>query len=58
MQAYKGKFHKSQSHQNLKPQASEMPHHAKHHASENRRAIERSLVIRTMGGSSLGEGRL
>ena len=26
-------------------QASEMPHHAKHHASENRRAIERSLVI-------------
>ena len=27
------------------PQASEMPHHAKHYASENRRAIERSLVI-------------
>ena len=26
-------------------QASEMPHHAKHHASENRKAIERSLVI-------------
>ena len=25
--------------------ASEMPHHAKHHASENRKAIERSLVI-------------
>ena len=28
----------------IKPQASEMLHYAKHHASENRRAIERSLV--------------
>ena len=37
--------HKSLPHENLKAQASEMPHHAKHHASENRRAIERSLVI-------------
>ena len=27
-----------------------MPHHAKHHASENRRAIERSLVIRKWCG--------
>ena len=44
--------------QNLKPEASEMPHHAKHHASENRRAIERSLVTRTKNVSSLGEGRL
>ena len=38
-------FHKSLPHENLKAQASEMPHHAKHHASENRKAIERSLVI-------------
>ena len=38
--------------------ASEMPNDAKRHASENRRAIERSLVIRNMAGSSLGEGRL
>ena len=35
-----------------------MPHHAKHHASENRRAIERSLVTRTKNVSSLAEGRL
>ena len=28
----------------IKPQASEMLHYTKHHASENRRAIERSLV--------------
>ena len=27
-----------------------MPHHAKHHASENRKAIERSLVTRTLYG--------
>ena len=27
-----------------------MPHHAKHHASENRKAIERSLVKRTWYG--------
>ena len=42
----------------MKPEASEMPHHAKHHASENRRAIERSLVTRTKNVLSLGEGRL
>ena len=40
------------------PSASEMPHYAKHHASENRRAIERSLVTRARWGTSLGEGRL
>ena len=39
------KFHKYQPYKKLKLQASEMPHHAKHHASENRKAIERSLVI-------------
>ena len=44
MQAYMGKSHKSQPHQNLKPQASEMPHHAKHHASVLA-ARTRSLVI-------------
>ena len=31
-------------------QASEMPNDAKHHASENRKAIERSLVTGTRGG--------
>ena len=32
-----------------------MPHHAKHHASENRKAIERSLVTGTRGGGRASE---
>ena len=38
------------------PSASEMPHYAKHHASENRRAIARSLVIRTRWGDEPRRG--
>ena len=33
-----------------------MPHYAKHHASENRRAIERSLVIRIWCGAEPRRG--
>ena len=43
------KFHKYQPYKKLKLQASEMPHHAKHHASSIA-AIERSLVIRIRDG--------
>ena len=35
---------------NIANKASEMPNDAKHHASENCRAIERSLVIRIWCG--------
>ena len=50
-----GNHHKFQPSKELKPQASEMPHRAKHHASENRKAIERSLVTGTRGGGRASE---
>ena len=57
MQAYMGKSHKSQPHQNLKPQASEMPHHAKHHASVLACKDAQLGDSNAHNNMSLGEGR-